>query len=109
MQKSLAAVYPGIKSVIQVLISLNVSSCESYLFLMMVYQRQYLLCLIPSMVTWLTCVQAEAPPIIDKNVQGVIAAFGDFDSDKMTDVFLIHPNGRSFSILKGYKSEPLLR
>ena len=54
-------------------------------------------------------VAADTPPIVENDVQGVIASFGDFDSDKMTDVFLISPDGRTFSILQGFKTEPLLR
>lgn len=52
---------------------------------------------------------SDSEPIIEAEVTGTIAAFGDFDSDKLTDVFLIGSKGRSFSILRGYKNEPLLR
>lgn len=52
---------------------------------------------------------SDSEPIIEADVTGTIAAFGDFDSDKLTDVFLIGPQGKSFSILRGYKNEPLLR
>lgn len=52
---------------------------------------------------------SDSEPIIEAEVTGTIGAFGDFDSDKLTDVFLIGSKGKSFSILRGYKNEPLLR
>jgi len=57
----------------------------------------------------MSCVKADTAPLIDKDVYGVMASFGDFDSDKLTDVFIISPDGKSFSILQGSKTEPLLR
>ena len=54
-------------------------------------------------------VSADTPPIIENGVQGIIASFGDFDSDKMTDVFLISPDLKSFSILQAFKTEPVLK
>ncbi len=48
--------------------------------------------------------------IIEDNMNGLIAAFGDFDSNRLTDVFLITDNGKSIEIAEGFiKSEPLLR
>jgi integrin alpha FG-GAP repeat containing protein 1 len=47
--------------------------------------------------------------LIGSDINGLIAAFGDFDSDKLTDVFLITENGKSLELAKGFPSEPLLR
>jgi len=61
-------------------------------------------------IIWiLTSAAADSPPIIEKDVEGIIASFGDFDSDKLTDVFVISSDGRSFSLLQGFKTEPVLR
>lgn len=51
----------------------------------------------------------DTPPIIDPAAAGLPAAFGDFDSDKLTDVFVINDDQLSFSIHRAYKNEPLLR
>lgn len=60
-------------------------------------------------IIWiLTSTAADSPPLIEK-VDGIIASFGDFDSDKLTDVFVISPDGKSFKILQGFKTEPVLR
>lgn len=53
-------------------------------------------------------VYLDSPPTIEPNIKGLIAAFGDFDGDKLTDVFVIRDD-HSFAILGGYKDEPLLR
>ncbi|XP_065155827.1 T-cell immunomodulatory protein [Atheta coriaria] len=42
-------------------------------------------------------------------VDGMPAAFGDFNSDELTDVFVLRENGRTMEILLGYEEEPLLR
>src|SRR5689334_7415225 len=47
--------------------------------------------------------------LIDDNINGLIASFGDFDSDKFTDVFLITENGKSLELLKAFPTEPVLR
>ena len=43
------------------------------------------------------------------NGTGIIAAFGDFDSDKLTDIFVIHPDLRKFHIMKQHEHQPYLR
>ena len=40
---------------------------------------------------------------------GLIAAFGDFNSDKLTDVFVIDTHQHSFGILLAYTEPPFLR
>lgn len=40
---------------------------------------------------------------------GIIAAFGDFNSDELTDVFLLTNNSRTLEILFGADRDPLLR
>lgn len=46
----------------------------------------------------------------DVNSQGMIpAAFGDFNSDEFTDVFMIKNDERTVEIYTGYDKEPLLR
>ncbi|KAF5291156.1 hypothetical protein FQA39_LY14398 [Lamprigera yunnana] len=40
---------------------------------------------------------------------GMPAAFGDFDSDELTDVFVLRNNGKTVEILLGHDEEPLLR
>ena len=40
---------------------------------------------------------------------GLLAAFGDFNSDKLTDVFVIDNHQRSFGILLAYTESPFLR
>lgn len=51
---------------------------------------------------------------ITKNVfgsiqDGTIAAFGDFNSDELTDVFMLTNKGKTLQILLGADTEPLLR
>lgn len=41
--------------------------------------------------------------------EGIIAAFGDFNSDELTDVFMITNKGKTLEILLGADTEPLLR
>lgn len=43
------------------------------------------------------------------SVRGLIAAFGDFDSDKLTDVFVIKQNLKTFQVMKQFEKEPFLR
>lgn len=40
---------------------------------------------------------------------GIIAAFGDFNSDELTDVFVLKNEGRTLEVLLGYDVDPLLR
>lgn len=40
---------------------------------------------------------------------GIIAAFGDFNSDELTDVFVISNKSRTLEVLLAYDVEPLLR
>lgn len=42
-------------------------------------------------------------------VDGVVSAFGDFNSDELTDVFITSNNGRTLEILLASDVEPLLR
>ncbi|EDV97351.1 T-cell immunomodulatory protein [Drosophila grimshawi] len=41
--------------------------------------------------------------------EGVVAAFGDFNSDELTDVFVIQDDRKMLQILFGFDTEPLLR
>lgn len=41
--------------------------------------------------------------------EGIIAAFGDFNSDELTDVFMITKNRKTLEVLLGAETEPLLR
>lgn len=47
--------------------------------------------------------------LISDDINGLIASFGDFDSDKFTDVFIITDNGKSLELAKGFATEPVLR
>lgn len=47
--------------------------------------------------------------VFDTGHQGLIAAFGDFDSDRFTDIFFIGDAGKSLKLLKSYEKEPELR
>ena len=67
------------------------------------------MCLFVVLNTIVSRVYADSPPLIDDNCIGIPAAFGDFDSDKLTDVFVIDSDGKSFSMLRGFSHEPLLR
>lgn len=40
---------------------------------------------------------------------GMPAAFGDFNSDELTDVFVLRDNGRTVEIFLAAEEEPLLR
>ncbi|XP_017086284.1 T-cell immunomodulatory protein [Drosophila eugracilis] len=41
--------------------------------------------------------------------EGIVAAFGDFNSDELTDVFVIRDDMKTLQILFGHYTEPLLR
>lgn len=43
-----------------------------------------------------------------QNVEGVPAAFGDFNSDELTDVFMLLDDFRTIQVLLGAETEPLL-
>ncbi|RWS16895.1 T-cell immunomodulatory protein-like protein [Dinothrombium tinctorium] len=45
------------------------------------------------------------------HVYGILAAFGDFNSDKLTDIFVIKSKGKSFQIIRQYEpgDKPVLR
>ncbi|CAH0555340.1 unnamed protein product [Brassicogethes aeneus] len=47
--------------------------------------------------------------VFGSNTDGMPAAFGDFNSDELTDVFVLLDNGKSVEILLGHEEEPLLR
>jgi integrin alpha FG-GAP repeat containing protein 1 len=47
--------------------------------------------------------------LIEDNIDGLIAGFGDFDSDKLPDVFIMTDEGKSLELLKGHLTEPVLR
>lgn len=47
--------------------------------------------------------------VFEGNSEGLIAAFGDFNSDKLTDTFVISQNKKSFSILLSHSKPPYLR
>ncbi|XP_044754038.1 T-cell immunomodulatory protein [Coccinella septempunctata] len=47
--------------------------------------------------------------IFGSNTNGMPAAFGDFDSDELTDVFVIQDNGTAIEILLAHEEEPILR
>lgn len=60
-------------------------------------------CLVASLV----CIEEEK--LIDTGINGLISAFGDFDSDRFTDVFYISNNGKSLHLLKSHETKPELR
>lgn len=60
------------------------------------------------LITLLFIPQASCDVTFSKGV-GIIGAFGDFDSDKLTDVFVISPQFNSFHIMKQHEHEPYLR
>lgn len=47
-------------------------------------------------------------PVFKDKVQGQPAAFGDFDSDELTDMFILKDKGKSIEILFGCNTEPPL-
>ncbi|KAH8246266.1 hypothetical protein KR038_008179 [Drosophila bunnanda] len=64
------------------------------------------------LVLGLSCIASRASDITDKvfgtNKEGIVAAFGDFNSDELTDVFLIRDQMKTLEILCGHDTEPLL-
>lgn len=48
-------------------------------------------------------------PVFGSNVQGQPAAFGDFDSDELTDMFILKDQGQSIEIMFGSNIEPFLK
>lgn len=59
------------------------------------------------LVLMVESIYSNSPPFIENDLKGLIAAFGDFDGDKMTDIFVIRDD--SFAIVEGVKDKPLLR
>ena len=58
----------------------------------------------------LLCVHSLAnKPLIADNLYGLIAAFGDFNSDKRTDIFVITDDGRSLEIIQGSEEKEYLK
>uniref|UniRef100_D3TMT0 Putative membrane protein n=1 Tax=Glossina morsitans morsitans TaxID=37546 RepID=D3TMT0_GLOMM len=49
------------------------------------------------------------PQVFGDVREGIVAAFGDFNSDELTDVFLIRNNMQVLEILYGADTEPFLR
>lgn len=47
--------------------------------------------------------------VFGKYTDGLPAAFGDFNSDELTDVFVLRDNQEKIEILLAYEEEPLLR
>lgn len=47
--------------------------------------------------------------VFGSSSDGIIGAFGDFNSDELTDVFVIKENGHVLEVLLGSDVEPLLR
>lgn len=57
-----------------------------------------------------TCISIDITyPVFGTDVQGQPAAFGDFDSDELTDMFVLKDQGRSVEILFGSNAEPFLK
>ena len=61
------------------------------------------------LVSYLNVINGSKDKLIDDNINGMIAGFGDFDSDKFTDVFLITEKGKTLELLKAFPTEPVLR
>ncbi|XP_012258335.2 T-cell immunomodulatory protein [Athalia rosae] len=49
------------------------------------------------------------PIVFGKVLDGMPAAFGDFDSDELTDVFVLRKDGNTVEIMLAAEQEPLLR
>lgn len=49
------------------------------------------------------------PTVFGKVLDGMPAAFGDFDSDELTDVFVLRKEGKTVEIMLAGEQEPLLR
>lgn len=47
--------------------------------------------------------------VFGKLTDGMPAAFGDFNSDELTDLFVLRDEGKSIEILLAYEEEPLIR
>lgn len=57
-----------------------------------------------------TCVSIDITyPVFGYYVQGQPAAFGDFDSDELTDMFVLKDQGRSIEIMFGSNVDPFLK
>lgn len=50
----------------------------------------------------------DQPIVNDLQLNGLIAAFGDFDSDRFTDVFVISDQGKALRLLKSREKRPEL-
>lgn len=48
-------------------------------------------------------------PVFGNSIQGQPAAFGDFDSDELTDMFILKDKGQSIEIMFGSNVEPFLK
>ncbi|KAI2810627.1 T-cell immunomodulatory protein [Blomia tropicalis] len=66
-----------------------------------------IVCLLQSTNVFINCLKEET--LVSTHTNGLISAFGDFNSDRFTDVFIISENGKSFYLLKSYENEPELR
>ncbi|XP_014670356.1 PREDICTED: T-cell immunomodulatory protein-like [Priapulus caudatus] len=62
---------------------------------------------IPSISTASTVTDV-SQDVYGRGINGLIAAFGDFNADKLTDVFLIKDSGKTVEILLADKVAPLL-
>ncbi|XP_011700031.1 PREDICTED: T-cell immunomodulatory protein [Wasmannia auropunctata] len=49
------------------------------------------------------------PAVFGNELDGMPAAFGDFNSDELTDVFMLRKDGRTVEIFLAAEQEPLLR
>ncbi|KAH9528688.1 T-cell immunomodulatory protein [Dermatophagoides farinae] len=56
-----------------------------------------------------SCFGADKQILFDTHINGLIAAFNDFDSDRFTDIFIITDNGHSMKLLKSQEDEPDLQ
>lgn len=62
------------------------------------------------LVTVSICTDSDITNLVfGKYTDGLPAAFGDFNSDELTDVFVLRDNQEKIEILLAYEEEPLLR
>lgn len=75
---------------------------------MLLFSELYIILLFTSITV---CVKSSdiTNLVFGSTTDGMPAAFGDFDSDELTDVFVLRDNGKSVEILLAAEEEPLLR
>lgn len=75
----------------------------------MLRKKLIISCLTILLVARITSSSDITPLVFGTYTDGLPAAFGDFNSDELTDVFVLRDNQEKIEILLSYEEEPLLR